>query len=131
MKIIQDANKTARNNAKAVNYIIRRDAKRVGEVVKILTRAKLSVTYVYVDSGSYNISIMGTRADLDIMFGLLRRAGLTPQSRPQEKQSTYATHWTWEDGNHVWISFCSTSCRRVKTGTEMKEVDVYEMVCED
>ena len=131
MKIIQQANKTARNNAKAVNYVIKRDAKRVGEVVKVLTRAKLNITYVYVDSGSYNISVVGTRADLDIMFGLLRRAGLTPRSRPQEKQSMYTTYWTWEDGNTVWISFCSTSCKRVKTGTEMKEVDVYEMVCED
>jgi hypothetical protein len=131
MKIIQNANKVARENAKAINRVIKRDAKRVGSVVKILTGANLNVTYVYVDSGSYNISVVGTRADLDIMFGLLRRAGLTPRSRPQEKESIYTTWWTWEDGNTVWVSFSSTSCKRVKVGTEMKEVDVYETVCED
>jgi hypothetical protein len=65
------------------------------------------------------------------MFGVLRRAGLTPRSRPQEKEPVYTTWWNWEDGNNVWISFSSTSCKRVKVGTEMKEVDVYETVCED
>jgi len=131
MKIIQQANKVARETTKAINHTIKRDAKRVGGVVKILTGAKLNVAYVYVDSSSYNISIIGTRADLDIMFGLLRRAGLTPRSRPQEKEPTYSTYWNWEDGNSVWVMFSSTSCKRVKTGTEMKEVDVYETVCED
>ena len=131
MKVIQNANKVARENAKAINRVIKRDAKRVGDVVKILTGAKLNITDVYVDSGSYNISVVGSRADLDIMFGVLRRAGLTPRSRPQEKESVYTTWWNWEDGNNVWISFSSTSCRRVKVGTEMKEVDVYETVCED
>ena len=131
MKIIQEANKWARATARAISDVIKRDAKRVGEIVKMLTKAKLAVTYVYVDSYSYNVSVTGTRADLDIMFGLLRRAGLTPKSRPQEKEPVYSTSWSWEDGNSVWISFSSTSCKRVKVGTETKEVDVYETVCED
>ena len=131
MKMIQEANRTARNHVKRTTAIIKRDSKRVAQVLKALMKAGINVTNVNIDSNSYNIYITGSRADLDIMFGVLRRAGLTPRSRPQEKEPVYTTWWNWEDGNNVWISFSSTSCRRMKVGTEMKEVDVYETVCED
>ena len=32
---------------------------------------------------------------------------------------------------YVWISFASTSCKRVQVRTEMQEVPVYETVCEE
>jgi len=133
MKVIQNANKVARENAKAINRVIKRDAKRVGDVVKILTGAKLNVTYVYVDSGSYNISVVGSRADLDIMFGVLRRAGLRPGRRPEEKNTYYATFWYWDEigSEFVFVSFSSTSCKRVQVGTKMEEVPVYETICEE
>lgn len=131
MKIIQDANRAARENAKCVARVIKRDGKRVGNMARALKRAGVNVQNVYLDSSSYNISVTGTRADLDILFGVLRREGLTPDTRPKEKEPSYSTYWRWEDAGCIWVWFSSTSCKRVQVGTEMKETPVYEMVCED
>ena len=133
MKIIQQANKAGRESARGINNVIRRDAKRLGVIIKTLRRAGVNVQNVYLDSMSYNVGITGSRAELDIVFGVLRRAGLTPGRRPEEKNTYYSTFWYWTEdkSEYVFVSFSSTSCKRVKTGTELKEVDVYEMVCED
>ena len=133
MKIIQDANRTARNHVKRTTAIIKRDSKRVAQVLKALTKAGINVTNVNVDSNSYNIYIVGSRADLDIMFGVLRREGLNPASRPKEKESYYTTYWDFPDTKYeyVWVYFSSTSCKRVQVRTELQEVPVYETVCED
>jgi len=133
MKIIQQANKAARENAKMINNVIKRDRKRAAAVLTALKRAGIQIGHVYVDSCSYNVSITGTRADLDIVFGVLRRAGLKPSSRPQEKESYYSTFWHWDEEsvNYLWVSFSSSTCKRVQVGTKMEEVPVYETVCED
>ena len=133
MKMVQQANRTARNDAKNVSSIIKRDGKRVGEVVKELQKADINVLHVSVDGNSYNVRVTGSRADLDIMFGVLRRAGLTPGERPKEKEQYYLTFWDFGTGfrEYVWISFASTSCKRVQVRTEVQEVPVYETVCEE
>ena len=134
MKIVQQANRMARETMKNMNRIIKRDGKRVGDVVKVLKRAGVNINHVYVDSSSYNVSITGTRADLDIMFGVLRRAGLIPRSRPAEKQTDYCAFWNWSEDSvddYLWVSFSSTTCKRVQVGTRMEEVPVYETVCEE
>ena len=134
MKIVQQANRMARETMKNMNRIIKRDGKRVSDVVKVLKRAGVNINHVYVDSSSYNVSITGTRADLDIMFGVLRRAGLQPRTRPQEKQADYGAFWYWTDDSadgYVWVMFSSTTCKRVQVGTKMEEVPVYETVCEE
>lgn len=133
MKMIQEANRIARNHAKRTTAIIKRDGKRVGEVIKALQKADINVLHVSVDCNSYNVRVTGSRADLDVMFGVLRRAGLTPGDRPREKEQYYLTFWDFGTGfrEHVWITFTSTSCKRVQVRTEMQEVPVYETVCED
>ena len=133
MKIIQDANRSARKYAKRQSAVIKRDSKRVSELAKALQRAGIEIVNVSVDGSSYTLSIVGSRADLDIMFGVLRRAGLTPSDRPQEKEQYYTAFWDFNTGfrEYVWISFASTSCKRVQVRTEMQEVPVYETVCEE
>lgn len=131
MKIVQEANKDARNNARAINARIRRDGKRVATTCKALQKAGVSITHVSIDSHTYNISITGSRADLDVMFGVLRRAGLTPDLRPAEKNAGYCTYWRDAEGFKVWVWFESTSCKRVQVGTKMEEVPVYDTVCEE
>lgn len=130
MKMIKDANKYARNNARAINNLIRRDASQATAICKALEKASVNITDVNVCSTSYNISITGSRADLDVMFGVLRRAGLTPDLRPAEKTSSYCSYWRTE-GFKVWVWFTSTSCKRVQVGTKVEEVPVYETVCEE
>lgn len=133
MKIIQDANRSARKYAKRQSAVIKRDSKRVSELAKALQRAGIEIVNVSVDGSSYTLSIVGSRADLDIMFGVLRRAGLTPNNRPQEKEQYYTTWWYFPEtqSEYVWIVFTSTSCKRVQVRTEMQEVPVYETVCEE
>ena len=133
MKIIQEANRSAREHAKRQSAIIKRDGKRVAEAAKALKKAGINIVNASVDGYSYNLYITGSRADLDIMFGVLRRAGLVPDSRPQEKTPYYSTFWRWDaDGSdYVWISFSSTTCKRVQVGTKVEEVAVYETVCEE
>ena len=128
MKVLTDANKYARQQARSVNNVIRRDGGKVKAIVKALVNAGIQIQHINVDSGSYNINITGSRADLDIMFGLLRRAGLSPTRRPEEKSSTYYTAWDGEDLS-IWVFFSSTSCKRVQVGTKTEEVPVYETVC--
>ena len=131
MKLIQQANRNARNDAKNLARIIKRDGKRVGEVVKALQKADINVLHVTVDGNSYNVRVTGSRADLDVMFGVLRRAGLTPNRRPQEKETYYGTFWHFEDTAPVWVAFSSTTCKRVQVRTEIQEVPVYETICEE
>jgi hypothetical protein len=132
MNIVQQANKYARNRARRIGQIIKRDNKRVATICKVLQKAGVNVTDVGVDSSSYNISITGPRADLDVMFGILRRLGLQPTSRPQEKTQYFSTYWTFEGTtDYIFVMFSSTSCKRVQVGTKMEEVPVYDTVCEE
>jgi len=132
MNIVQQANKYARNRARRIGQIIKRDNKRVATICKVLQKAGVNVTDVGVDSSSYNISITGPRADLDVMFGILRRLGLQPTSRPQEKTQYFSTYWTFEGTtDYIFVMFSSTSCKRVLVGTKTQEVPVYETVCEE
>jgi len=130
MKMVQQANKYARDNARAISIVIKRDRKRVEIICRALKKAGVNVTNVNVDSNTYNVSITGSRADLDVMFGVMRREGLTPDLRPAEKNAEYCSYWRTE-GFKVWVWFASTSCKRVQVGTEMKEVPVYDTVCEE
>lgn len=132
MNIVQQANKYARNRARRIGQIIKRDNKRVATICKVLQKAGVNITDVGVDSSSYNISITGPRADLDVMFGILRRLGLQPTSRPQEKTQYFSTYWTFEGTtDYIFVMFSSTSCKRVQVGTKMEEVPVYDTVCEE
>jgi len=132
MKIIQEANKHARIRARRVGQVIKRDSKRVAVICKTLQKAGVNIADVGIDSSSYNISITGPRADLDVMFGILRRLGLQPTSRPQEKTQYFSTYWTFEGTtDYIFVMFTSTSCKRVQVGTKMEEVPVYDTVCEE
>ena len=130
MKIVTEANKYGRDTAKRINTMIKCHSKQVTEIVKRLTAAGVNVNNVWIDSTSYNIDITGTKDDLHIMFGTLRKCGLEPSTRPEEKQATYSTFWRSE-GFSIWVSFGSTTCKRVQVGTKMQEVPVYETVCEE
>jgi hypothetical protein len=131
MKIVQEANKYGRNRARRIIQTIKRDRERITLICRALQKAGVNITDVSVDGSSYTISITGPRADLDVMFGILRRHGLQPGSRPEEKTQYYSTYWTFKDStNYVFVMFSSTSCKRVQVGTKVEEVPVYDTVCE-
>jgi len=130
MNIVQEANKWSRNRAREINVVIKRDSKHVTALCNSLKKADVNITNVSVDSNAYNLTVTGSRADLDVMFGILRRTGLTPDRRPVEKNAEYCCYWR-SDVFKVWVWFASTSCKRVQVGTELKEMPVYDTVCED
>jgi hypothetical protein len=141
MNFVKEANESARKTSRFIANVIRRDGKRVTDIVKLLSNASLNIVGVSIDRVSYNINVSGSRAELDILFGILRRAGLTPLRRPEEGQPSYSTYWYFDavggedllvtDKPCIWVNFSSTSCKRVKVGTRLEEVDVYETVCEE
>ena len=94
----------------------------------------LEIGYVSADDGYISINLTGDKHKLNAAFGILRRFGYLPNSRPEPKSSTYSTYFQKEGVTGlVFFNFSSTQCRRVKTGTVTKEVteDVYEIVCDE
>lgn len=130
MKLVTEANRIARRRAESIRRRMKLDSKAVSDIVKALTKADLKINGVDVGGLGYDIYVTGSRADLDVMFGILRRAGLEPDSRPQEKQPTYASFWR-NEVLRIWVMFSSTTCKQVQVRTELREVPVYETVCED
>ena len=132
MKLVTEANRMARRRMESIRRRMKLDSKAVSDIVKALAKADLKINGVDMDTcgAGYDIYITGSRADLDVMFGVLRRAGLEPDSRPQEKQPTYVTFWR-NEVLRIWVMFSSTTCKQVQVRTELREVPVYETVCED
>lgn len=129
---VKNAVASAKQMAREQMAIIKRDSKRVSDITNKLTSLGVNVQHVSVDNYSFSVSVTGSKDDLAIVFNLMRREGYTPSWRPEEKQTYYASPWYTEDqAIKVWLNFSSTSCKRVQVGTEMKEVPVYETVCED
>lgn len=94
----------------------------------------LELGYMSVDDGYISFNLTGDKHKLNAAFGILRRHGYLPNSRPEPKSSTYSTYFQKEgETGLVFFNFSSTQCRRVKTGTVTKEVteDVYEIVCDE
>jgi hypothetical protein len=94
----------------------------------------LELGYISVSDGYISFNLTGDKHKLTTAFGILRRHGYLPNSRPEPKSSTYSTYFKKEGVTGlVFFNFSSTQCRRVKTGTVTKEVteDVYEIVCDE
>lgn len=78
-----------------------------------------------------DITITGGKAKLTAAFRVLGKHGFRlVTERPKEGESYWSGFFD-RDLSRVWLTFSSTVCKRVKVGTKMKEVDVYETVCEE
>lgn len=99
--------------------------------------SKLEPTALDVEPSYATCCLTGDRHKLNAAFGVLRRHGFEPGSRPEAKQSQYATFFTRKNDvglyTEMFFQFSSTQCRRVKVGTRTKTVeeDVYETVCDE
>ncbi len=100
-------------------------------IAKAMLKLERNITTFYVDEFSLNISVHGDKHVLTAAFSGLRKLGYNPGTRPEANQVSYYARFDIESGAcPVYLNFSSTSCRRVKIGTEMKSMDVYETVCE-
>jgi hypothetical protein len=77
-----------------------------------------------------NVSFAGDYALMKQVWAILRKNGFVPYSNPQDTKLTAFSTWFEKEGYcRIWFNFTSTVCRRVKVGTKMQEVDVYEIQC--
>jgi hypothetical protein len=89
--------------------------------------------------GGLEISLFGGKADLARTVRALRRFSLTPTYRPKEGDTSWTTWWTLPSNPEIesylepriWFRFASSECKRVKVGTRVEEVDVFETQCGD
>jgi hypothetical protein len=93
---------------------------------------KLEITRASLSTDEVDVSIAGDRHTLNAIFSAFRGRGYEPSSRPSDKpESTFSCRWEHPDHDcRFWLFFTSTKCTRVKVGTETREVDIYETVCE-
>lgn len=80
-------------------------------------------------SGDINLTFTGTGTKLGEVWGLLRRNGYMPNSRPEKGKSSFHTHWYKDGFSTLWMSFSSSVCRRVQVGTKTEVVPIYEVQC--
>jgi hypothetical protein len=62
-------------------------------------------------------------------FRIMRAHGFDREQRPGPNETYYSGFFTHPHLKSIWFSFSSTVCQRVKVGTEMREVDLYEVRC--
>ena len=104
---------------------------RIVAVAQALGKLEDKIIRVDVTAESVDIYISGDRHVLKAAFGALRRLEYHPDSRPDAKpEPTFSTWFRHPDHScKFWLSFSSTQCTRVKVGSKMEEVNVYETVC--
>lgn len=113
---------------KRANYEKNKD--EIKRIARFLFEAEIPVQRASM-CGTLDISVTGDFAVLKGAFGALRKAGYEPSDRPDKPEATFSTYFKKPDGEmKIWFHFSSTICTRKKIGTEMKEVPVYETVCE-
>jgi len=79
-----------------------------------------------------DLSYSGDLEVLKAAFHAFRTLGYEPGSRPDDPKATGFTCFFTNPAHPElkwWFSFASTTCKKVKVGTEMKQVDVYETQC--
>lgn len=84
-------------------------------------------------SNEIDLSFTGDAHKLAAVVRILRTAGfMTEAARPKAGDTTWSAYYAHpECSTRVWLYFTSAVCKRVKTGTKMVEVDVFETQCGD
>lgn len=80
---------------------------------------------------SIDIAFTGDKQKLLAVWKILRMLGYKPNSGPPQPGDNqwYSFFDSPQVKLRIWMSFTSSVCQRVKTGTKLVEVDVYETVC--
>ena len=125
---VKDAQEYADNIAKCYNE----NRQEIIPVAKAFNRIEDKIIRISIDSQEINLHISGDRHVLNAIFGIFRKLGYEPSSRPKDKNLTsFTCHFSHHDHDcKFYLNFTSTNCKRIKVRTETQEVDIYETVCE-
>lgn len=103
----------------------------IARVATFLRAHEVPVMRASINTSSCDVSVTGTFTDLKASFSAFRKAGYEPSTRPEKVESSFSTYFKKADSElKFWLNYSSTICKRVKVGTEMKEMPIYETVCE-
>lgn len=85
------------------------------------------------DSGTIYLNATGDQHKLAAIMRILRCSGFTFNSpRPNKGDTSWNSHFHIDGATiNIFFMFSSSVCKRVKVGTRMQEVDVYETQCDD
>ena len=116
---------------KAYSYQVKHQG-TILEMEETLEHLENNLIDTHIDGQSVDLVYSGDGDTLSAIFKGLRGLGYEPDSRPtEEPQASFSTWWKHPDQEmKVWLSFSSKVCHRKLVGTEIKEVDVWEVVCE-
>ena len=85
---------------------------------------------VFLDN-TIDVRATGGKDTLVGIIRVLRKFGWETDVKPEENQRAYMAFFKHELTDfRVWFCFSSTICRRVQVGTELKEMPIWEVVCE-
>ena len=102
--------------------------KQAVPIVNALNDLGIEVTY----SNDIDFSFTGDAHKLAAVVRILRTAGYnTDTDKPKQGDNTWYAFYRKEGCVRICLYFTSSVCKRVKTGTKMVEVDVYETQCGD
>ena len=83
--------------------------------------------------GELNVTFHGDSELYAKVYQVLRQSNYMPEKRISKEEKSYFSTWYRDEQDNLpalYVVFSSTVCRRVKVGTKMEEVPVYETVCD-
>lgn len=100
---------------------------------RLINEARLKEAVVTWDTSDLNFMFSGTGKHLAQVFRVMRTSGFELEGdRPRAKESSWHGRFVHPETNlRVWFSFTSTVCQVKQVRTEMKEVPVYDVVCDE
>ena len=112
-------------------------------IMRDMLRSKVNIIHANIGWRSFDLHISGDYEMLLRSMRILRSYGLNAEKRPAEGEAIYYAMWESkfneddfdltvpEEYLHarIFLNFTSTQCERVKVGTRLEEVPVYETRC--
>lgn len=103
----------------------------IKRVARLLFDEEVTVQRASMANDCIDLNVTGDFAVLKAAFRAFRKAGYEPSTRPTDREPSFSTYFKRQDQElKFWLSFSSTICKRIKIGTEMREVPIFETVCE-
>ena len=138
--MMKDAIKQEKKKHKKRMKFLRKNKEEFFRVANGLIVIQEYIMRFSFDTASLDIAITGDHHVFKGMFTALRKLGYQCEDKPKDKIiASWCCWWYHEDRYKntnkdlhpsLWVSFSSTKCRRVKTGTKMVEQVIYETVCD-
>ena len=124
--------KDAKRRKKAVRKFVEDYTDEINRITGGTTNLLEWLINVTIDTGStsLDISYAGDKLVLQGIWKAFRKLGYKSAKRPDESESQFTCYWDHPESDmRIWLRFSSTVCKRIKIGTKMEQVDVYETRC--